>query len=467
MERKPHPVHKHLFAQTDGKVYNNGKECKLWQADGQAYIVLRPKNQKQIYYPIARLVYEACKESVLELEKVIYFVNGDINDRSLSNLVAMTPDQRKKEIAQELKLEGGRRHPTLTDYVAFRDGKVFSLSKERYLTGYKRSRGYIRFGKLEGHKLVYECFYGLVNGKTHHVDHINNIHDDNKLDNLQKLNRHEHLIKSMTLDNPNSSATGGTTLSKPLIRIKKDKNGRVLQQLLFENVQTAVKKTMEEFPNIKEMTANGLSKRTNKKETYKGFFWEFQESIDLPGEIWKNIPIEGVDLRASTMGRIEFRNKRRTYGVVEGQSGYLVIEHKNKTYKVHFLTCATFHQHPTTLDDKSITPDHINHVVNDNRPENLRWATKREQTLSRKCMRLVVAIDTTTESELNSFETIDDARGAYKIGRNTVIRSLNGITKYSRALPNIRFEWRDKIIEQKENDHSAKAENIGLAADLL
>lgn len=467
MERKPHPVHQNLIVQPDGRIFNKGGiERKYYQTEGQAYLVFKPKIGKQTYYAAARFVYEACNTIILEKEIMIYFINGDFNDRALTNLVAMTSDARKDEIAERLKVEkGGRRHPTLTDYVGFRDGKVYSLAKERYLQGQKRNTGYIRFGKLEGHKLVYECFNGLVDGKTHHVDHINNVHDDNKLENLQKLTRQENLLKAMTIDNPTSQKKGGTTLSKPLVRIKKDKDGTVVEQLLFENVQTAVTKTMEEFPNIKEMTANGLSSRTNRNETYKGFFWEFQETFDLLGEIWKDIPMQGVKLRVSNKGRVEFRNKRRTYGNVEGKSGYMVIEHKNKMYKVHFLVCAAFHPHPTNFFDKSITPDHKNHKVGDNRPENLSWATKRAQVLSRKCMKQVIAIDSTTNADLKVFDTIDDAREAYKIGRNTVIRSLDGTTKYSRALPNVRFEWREKVIVQTENDHSAEAVSTGLAAN--
>ena len=195
------------------------------------------------------------------------------------------------------------------------------------------------------------------------------------------------------------------------------------------------------------MTANSLTSRTNTTETYKGFYWKYQKPADLPDEIWKDVPIADVKLRVSSAGRVEFQNTRRTYGTVVGDSEYRVVEHGQKSYPVHFLVCAAFHEHPTSLDDKSFTPDHKNHQVDDNRADNLQWASKREQVLSRRCMKLIVAVDTKLKAEKGTYETINDARAAFGVGRNTVIQSLNGKTKVCRALPDIRFEWRKKVIE--------------------
>ena len=447
MDRRPHPDHPEFEVNRDGVVFDVRlkRERKLYQQDNLFYVLIKLKTGRKLYYPVARFVYEAF-HGLLKEDLQVYHLDGNVANRSLANLTLMTADERKNQIAEDLQSRlGGRRHPTLRDCIGFPDGKVYSLCKEKFLEGYKRTTGYIRYGRLEGHKLIYECFNGLVDGRRFHIDHINNVHDDNRLTNLQKLTCQQHLAKTRSVDSPLAHKKTGITLSKPLIRFKKDGKGNSIEEVLFDNVQQAVARTMKEFPEITFMTADSLTPRTNTSESYKGFFWRFQESVDLPGEIWKSVPLDNVTLRVSSAGRVEFKNKRRTFGGICSSANYLVIEHRKKSYPVHFLVCLAFHDHPTTVDDKTITPDHINHKVDDNRAENLRWATAREQVLSRRCMRLIIAIDKSNDTEIGSFETIDDARIAFGVGRDVVLKSLNGTTKCSRRLPNIRFEWRQKI----------------------
>ena len=192
MERRPHPSYPQLQVQRDGRIFD-----KYWQADTQAYLIFRPPTGKQTYYAAGRFVFEAYNGLVDE-SKQVYFLNNDFEDRALTNLIAMTPDERKEGIAKRLQEElGGKHHPKYTDLVGFSDGRVFSLSKEKFNEGYKKTTGYMRYGQIEGQKLIYECFNGLVNGRTLHVDHKNNIHDDNRLENLQLLTRKEHLEKDV------------------------------------------------------------------------------------------------------------------------------------------------------------------------------------------------------------------------------------------------------------------------------
>ena len=445
MDRRPHPVHPELEVNRNGVVFDVRlkRERKLNQQDNLFYVLIKLKTGKKLYYPVARFVYEAFY-GLLKEDLQVYHLDGNVINRSLANLTSMTADERKNQIAEALQSKlDGRRHPKLTDFIGFPDGKVYNLYKEKFLEGYKNDAGYVRFNKIEGHKLIFECFNGVVNGKLYHIDHINNVHDDNRLINLQKLTRREHLIKTMTIDRPLARKKLGIALSKPLIRIKKDRFGNILEQVSFESVHQAIAVTMKEHPEITIMTADSLTPRTNTSESYKGFFWRYQEPVDLPGEVWKPVPLDGVHLRVSSAGRVEFKNGRRTFGGAR-RANYLTIEHQKKSYPVHFLVCAAFHKHPSTLDDKTITPDHINHIVDDNRADNLKWATAREQVVSRRCMRLIIAIDKSNDTEIGSFETIDDARIAFGVGKDVVLKSLNGTAKCSRRLPNIRFEWRQK-----------------------
>lgn len=54
---------------------------------------------------------------------------------------------------------------------------------------------------------------------------------------------------------------------------------------------------------------------------------------------------------------------------------YLGINHKGKNYKVHRLVCEAFHGKPAS---KNYVVIHINEIHTDNRPDNLKWGTQKE-----------------------------------------------------------------------------------------
>lgn len=62
-------------------------------------------------------------------------------------------------------------------------------------------------------------------------------------------------------------------------------------------------------------------------------------------------------------------------GAISNPSGYKYATIKGKTYLMHRIIAETFLDNP----ENKPTVDHINRVRSDNRLENLRWATYREQ----------------------------------------------------------------------------------------
>lgn len=68
----------------------------------------------------------------------------------------------------------------------------------------------------------------------------------------------------------------------------------------------------------------------------------------------------------------------RTFGSKNGndpvKGGYLVVKIRNRSYKVHRLICEAFHENPNGYPEV----DHIDRNRRNNRPENLRWASRQD-----------------------------------------------------------------------------------------
>ena len=99
-------------------------------------------------------------------------------------------------------------------------------------------------------------------------------------------------------------------------------------------------------------------------------------------EIWK--PIEGYDnYMVSNLGRVKSLNYRRT-GKEQllknkiDKDGYFYVclckDGKTKAYKTHRLVASAFI--PNTENKPCV--DHINTDITDNRVDNLRWCTQKE-----------------------------------------------------------------------------------------
>lgn len=110
----------------------------------------------------------------------------------------------------------------------------------------------------------------------------------------------------------------------------------------------------------------------NSKKTWNGMTFTSNNLTDLTDEIWKdcNLP-KFKGLKWSNKGRI-MKNNIRTFGVLNFD-GYMAISLSTKKYLIHrIIASEVFGEMP------DLEVDHLNGKRYDNRPENLKWVTPKE-----------------------------------------------------------------------------------------
>lgn len=106
-------------------------------------------------------------------------------------------------------------------------------------------------------------------------------------------------------------------------------------------------------------------------------------------EIWKPVPQWENSYEVSTLGRIrsldrtirtskEFsKRKGRILNPMTDKDGYKYITVQRKSWKLHRKICETFHGDPPS---STHVVRHLNGNPADNRPANLKWGTRKENS---------------------------------------------------------------------------------------
>ena len=288
----------------------------------------------------------------------------------------------------ELQFEIWKNHPTYENYCGSSLGHVKNVKTDKLLLGYKDVYGYIKIAlpnniRISLHKFIYECFNGIIDSSKYDIDHIDNdkeSYDYNFLRNLQALTRKDHGVK--TADQNIDILKKPRPSKRNVYRIK-IKNNVEIERIIYDTVVDAGKELDGGQPDQIIDCCNG------KLESHKGYMWEWVKLNDLEGEYWVSLRNPKYDrCMVSNLGRVEHRGFR-TFGSNHGP--YLVKHLKNVSYYVHNLVCIAFYGEapsPTHTADHIISSEKTNNKI-----ENLRWATKIEQTNNRIGMKKVQCLD--------------------------------------------------------------------------
>jgi hypothetical protein len=347
----------------------------------------------------------------------------------------------KKETSKEIKLREWRDnlvaskiivdnttfpHPILTSYIANTSGEIINTLTNKTLIGTSYGDGRITITikkrKYQKHRFIMECLYNTVIPKQYDIDHINRDPANNTFKNLQILTRKEHCQKTAD-DNPDRGKKTGRLYSKGVIRTKYDTDGKIIDQTEFVSIKEACTVLKITKCPIQRSIETGKCDR-------KQYFWSEvdTEQDDLIGEEWREHD-NYKGLKISNKGRVHFTylpKKYKSFGS-SGLEGYKSIHYMGTKLQIHYLVCLVFNGNPPSEDH---TVDHIDNDNTNNNAENLRWATKKEQSINRTNIRPIEVYNKLTQETIAVYETQQDVCKAYSANAGVVSSILGFGTKH-------------------------------------
>lgn len=312
-------------------------------------------------------------------------------------------------------------HPVLTKYKATRDGKIFNIETKKEVKGFWTN--YIALTLkttpknddasvnrvIQAHRFIYECFYGLIEGKDE-IDHKDGNGLNNALSNLQQLSVIEHKRKTSKA-NPHAGRKTGKTLSKAVIAIN-----------IKTNERTTYCSLTEASANIPNSTITKISMvLRGARKSHQGYRFVWPKADVLEDEVWaclfdplyRGIEVSNLGRVKSGKGIIKYGRLHRTY--------YRTSVTKDKIKRcrmVHQLICEAFNG--PCPDKKKYTVDHIDRNRLNNKANNLRWATRSEQ---RRNTSSIKAVKGYKDGELiGVWETLSDAASATNCHNSNIAR---------------------------------------------
>lgn len=326
------------------------------------------------------------------------------------------------------------------------EGDIYSLRTGRKLDpAPQQNYGYLQLGILDdggqkmqplAHRLIYECHHGLI-PEGFEIDHIDGNKANNSIKNLTCLTRAEHNKKTHK-DNPHLAIIFSKSKCQKVLRVSAETG----ESTEYKSVTAAAKSVMGYTSAIRKaiMDCHG---------SCGGYYWSYVEDCDLEGEFWKPVVDNNIDgvtvvFKVSNLGRLQYANlKKKTYGI-KYSKGYLFC-YLGKKYGVHELICQVFKGSKPTPEH---TADHINRDPFDNRPQNLRWSTRQEQSRNRRSVRTVEGYLNTGFS-LGIWPTISDAAAATGTHASSIGKALKGKRQSSgktEAGEKICWRYKDSLV---------------------
>lgn len=267
------------------------------------------------------------------------------------------------------------------------------------------------------HRLVAEAFLPPCPSSSHTVDHINRDRLDNRAENLRWASKREQALNK---DHSNA----------------RNKNGSRPIEINFGEEWVSC-------PSIKEaMRRTGLGGGvsrclTGEVSDIRGVRFRYAASdsvdrADIEGEVWSRVE----DIAVSNMGRVEHKTGHRLFPKPVS-SGYCMCRNRS----VHVLVAKAFIG-PQPFPGATV--DHKDRNRSNNRVDNLRWATRKQQAQNRMNKRPRSNPNsrpvrrTARDGTSKVFESLASACHEYGLNAANASLCANGHYKHSQGYV---FEW--------------------------
>lgn len=254
-------------------------------------------------------------------------------------------------------------------YLVSDDGKVWSKLNSCEISINPGSRGYQIVTLFENgkrytryvHRLVAIAFLGYKKGLV--VNHIDGNKQNNNLYNLEWITQSENMIHSFfDIENGNTALRGNRLTKIEIESIKKD---------YYDN-KIAVRDIQKKY-KIGSTTLYRIVDKNRRKTKRKPKKFTLEKD-EVVVEI-KDMPLYYI----SNFGNVYSAKSGRKLTPVKDVGGYFCIKLFNEvqhSFSIHRLVA----QHFIENKENKRVVNHINHIITDNRVENLEWTTHKENS---------------------------------------------------------------------------------------
>lgn len=281
-------------------------------------------------------------------------------------------------------------HPVHTDFgwdvdksrvVNRKTGRVHNDKNRKRQRWYKNAKIGGKF--TYEHIFLYECFH-QVDATGTEIDHINNDHEDDRVQNLQRLTKRDHKRKTTASKEGETAKKIARTQGRPGVA----RNPTTGKEVKFESINDLANKIGNSHSNVHRFLRDPTS---SPPSGFAEIRFDTPKSID--GEVWRTHPTLSY-LSISNHGRV--CNRGRVTDGTTNVAGYK--EYSGK--RVHVLVAEAFLR-PKPSAKHSV--DHVDRDRTNNHISNLRWATNSEQVMNQSNKRHYVQVNGFTGEVINRF----------------------------------------------------------------
>ena len=358
-------------------------------------------------------------------------------------------DTNNKELANMKELQG------YENYLISKDAKVYSKSRRKYMVinleklKLNKKRVTIKLCATNGKR---KCFYlNQLIAQTYipnpdnkrEVNHIDGNLYNNNLENLEWCTNQENMDHAFK-----------NNLVKPADNRRKvsqyDINGKYIRT--YNGIKEAALKNNIHYQSIKDCLRGKIKISNN-------FIWKYTTTKNYNDEIWKDVIINGTNTgyKISNSGKCKNQKRKILKGIIS--SGNYI--HINLTFNInnikskirksqHYLVANAFIPNPENKPEV----DHIDTNVQNNKVENLRWYTHKEnmnnEITKQKLCKLVIQKDE-NGNVLNEFNSITEAKEYMKNRYNitgTCISKVCNKQKNHKTVGGFFWEFKKKLYQE-------------------